>query len=221
MVPSFPRRLSIAHGGAGTYRRRAFDAWLALAGLLVLVLSGLAASSGRVGGFERAVFHLINGLPEWLYGPMAALQFLGTLAIGPVVVVVALLLRRWRLAGAAAAATLLKLGLERVVKRVVERQRPGTSIPDAIVRGDVPVHGFSFVSGHLVLVGALATLVSPYLRGRWKVVPWAFVALVGIARIYLGAHTPLDVTGGTGLGLFIGGALNLIFGVPAAPGSKG
>ena len=34
------------------------------------------------------------------------------------------------------------------------------------------------------------------------------------ARVYLGAHNPLDVLGGFGLGLAIGGAANLIVGVP-------
>jgi membrane-associated phospholipid phosphatase len=31
--------------------------------------------------------------------------------------------------------------------------------------------------------------------------------------LYLGAHFPLDVIAGAGLGLFIGGVLNLVFGV--------
>jgi membrane-associated phospholipid phosphatase len=34
--------------------------------------------------------------------------------------------------------------------------------------------------------------------------------------VYLGAHNPLDVAGGFGLGLAIGGAVNLALGVPEA-----
>jgi membrane-associated phospholipid phosphatase len=34
--------------------------------------------------------------------------------------------------------------------------------------------------------------------------------------VYLGAHFPLDVAAGAGLGVFIGATLNLVFGVPSA-----
>jgi membrane-associated phospholipid phosphatase len=46
-------------------------------------------------------------------------------------------------------------------------------------------------------------------------VPWVIVVAVAVARVYPGAHNPLDVDGGAGLGLCIGGLLNLAFGVPA------
>jgi len=100
------------------------------------------------------------------------------------------------------------------VKEVVQRDRPGTTVEDAILRGDVSAGGQSFVSGHAVLVTALAVIITPYLRGRWKLVPAIVVFCVLVARVYVGAHNPLDVVGGAGLGLLIGAVCNLVVGVP-------
>jgi glycosyltransferase 2 family protein len=182
-------------------------------GLLILLTGMVEVRNGNVPAWERSVFHAINDLPNALYRPLWPFQQLGALAIGPIVALIAAVLRRFRLAAAVLTATVAKLVFERVVKGMASRQRPGTSIgSDLHLRGDVSAVGESFVSGHAVLVTAIACLVTPYLTGRWKVVPWVIVALVMITRVYVGAHNPLDVLCGAGLGLAIGGTINIVLG---------
>jgi membrane-associated phospholipid phosphatase len=198
------------------FRRRAFDAYAALGGLGLLALCAFVARDGTVDPPELTVFHAINQLPEFLSGPMQGAQFLGVLVVGPIAAIVAALLRRWRLALAFLLVTAGKLAAERIVWQLVVRSRPGTTVSDAIVRGNTPTAGASFVSGHVVLVTGLAWVLTPYLRGAWRAVAWAVVALVAFARLYLGAHAPLDVLGGFGLGVVVGGLANLAVGVPVA-----
>ena len=188
------------------------DLLLALGGLVALVICGLIAHTGTVSAPERFVFRAVNELPGWLYPVMWPLQQLGNLVAGVVVAAVALILRRWRLAIAALIVTFVDL--EPVIKSLVVRLRPGTTVPDAVLRGDVPVASQSFPSGHAVLIASLAVISTPYLRGRWRMVPWVLVAAVCVGRVYVGAHNPLDVIAGCGLGLIIGAFANIVVHLP-------
>lgn len=189
---------------------RLTQAVLGVSGLVVLVLCGLVVNDGEVEGAEREVFDAINDLPGWLEPVLWPFQQLGNIVIAMLVgLVIAWFLRRWTVAAAVVGAVVLKLLLEDAVKAVVERSRPGTSIgPEVNLRGDVSVGGLSFVSGHAVITTAIAGVLTPWLPGRWKIVPWIVVALNGLGRIYVGAHNPLDIVGGIGLGLFIAWILN-------------
>ena len=51
------------------------------------------------------------------------------------------------------------------------------------------------MSGHAVISFGVATLLAPYLTRRWQVVAYLLAVLNITARVYLGAHNPLDVVG--------------------------
>ncbi len=200
-----------------TYQRRRADALAAAVGLGVVVVCGVLVANRLLVGTEVSVFRRINHWPGWLYPPMWTVQLSGVIGALPLVAAAAALLRRLRLAAALAVATLLKVSLETLAQTFVQRDRPAETLPDVILRGQSAARGLSFPSGHAMVIFAIAALVAPYFKGWWKVLPWALAAAVCLSRVYLGAHFPLDVIAGAGLGIFIGCALNLVFGVPSSP----
>ncbi len=196
------------------FRRRRGDIWAIPAGLAVLGACMYVVRDGEVGSLEESVFHAINGLPDWLKAPLWVFQLFGMLAIVALAAVAALALRRTRLGIAIAAAIPIKLAMEWwVVKALVERERPAFTVVDAIIResNKAPL---GFPSGHSVFAFTLAGLLAPYLGRRGVTVVYLLAVLNGVARIYLGAHNPLDIVAGAGLGVAMAGALNLALGAP-------
>lgn len=57
----------------------------------------------------------------------------------------------------------------------------------------------SFPSGHATTAFAAATFLGLW-KPRWAPVTFALAGLVGVSRIYLGAHFPSDVLAGAALG---------------------
>jgi undecaprenyl-diphosphatase len=190
---------------------------LAVVCLVVVGATSVAASSGRVGAAERLVFRAVNGLPDALRSPMWAFQLLGLLGLPLVVAVFALWRRRLRLALALVALVPLKLAVEKgILKNLVHRERPGRTEPGAILR-HVPSAGASFPSGHAIVAFGIATLLTPYLGRRGRLAVWTLAVLVGVSRVYLGAHNPLDVVCGAAAGVFLGGVLTWLVGVRPRP----
>jgi membrane-associated phospholipid phosphatase len=184
-------------------------------GSAVLAATGILAGAGRVGRRERRLFHRVNELPEAMYGPVWVVMQGGTFGTVPAVSAVAALaghdsLAR-RLAISGTSAWLLAKG----VKRVVRRGRPDALLAGVRVRGKVDL-SLGFVSGHAAVATALAVTAAPDLPAPIRPALYAAAATVGLARIYVGAHLPLDVLGGAALGLAIAS-----FTAPAAqPGAR-
>jgi undecaprenyl-diphosphatase len=194
-------------------RRRPTDlAWLAGA-VVVVLMASLAIDGDHVGELEERIFRWVNEGPDFLYWPWWALMQYGTFITIPLATLIALLLRRIRLAVELAVAGIGVYLFAKVVKEAVPRGRPGAVLDDVRLRGIGP-EGLGFPSGHAAVSAALAFVLFAYLPRAWR---WAFVVLgviVSVGRLYVGAHLPLDVVGGAALGVAAGALVTFVGGVP-------
>jgi membrane-associated phospholipid phosphatase len=180
---------------------------------LVLVLSAVPIDDSHVNEAELAVFRWLNGLPDFLSGLLWAFMQLGNLVAVPAAVIVAVLLRRIRLAAALGLAGSVVWLLAKQVKQIVERGRPAELINEVVLR-NAPVAGNGYISGHAAVAFALVAVITPYLGRRGRIVVWVLAGVVCLGRVYVGAHLPLDVVGGAAFGFAIGSLTNLLIGVP-------
>lgn len=194
------------------------DVFRVVVGLAVLAWLSVVAAGGVVTGPERDVFRLLNDLPDWLDGPMRVVTQAGWVGAVPVAAAVAIVLRRRRAALDLALAGSAAWLLAKVVKDLAHRSRPGVLLDDVILRG-VPATGHGFVSGHAAVAAALATVASSEVSRRARRWLWMVVWATAAARVYSGAHLPLDVLGGAALGWALGAAVHLVRGTPAHPPS--
>ncbi len=194
-------------------RRHPSDLVRVVLALLVLVVASLPVRPDGIGRVEEGAFDLVNGLPDWLFWVLWAPMQLGSLMAVPIVAVPALLMKRRRLAIDATITGFAAWTLAKVVKDAFGRPRPGGLLETVAFKGGEPT-GFGYVSGHTAVAFALATAAVLHLPRRWR--PWAYAlaTLVGLSRIFVGAHLPLDVVGGAALGWAIGAAYRWAVGAP-------
>lgn len=177
-------------------------------GLAVLAGTILPLHRDRIGRREQQTFRLVNGLPDPLYGPAWTVMQLGALAAAPATAGVALVAGNRPLARRLVTGGTLAWTLAKVVKGLVRRGRPAALLAEVRSRGPES-SGLGYLSGHAAVSTALAAASYPHLGRRGRRLAVALASVVGVARIYVGAHLPLDVAGGAALGLLVDGAASL------------
>ncbi|MGW3467851.1 phosphatase PAP2 family protein [Saccharopolyspora sp. NPDC000995] len=147
----------------------------------------------------------------WLWAPVVLFTTYGVIAL-----LLAVLGMLWwaRRADSTTAAKVLWVGIAVVaayavnsaLKDVVAEQRPCRALPEVITV--LPCDGptdYAFPSNHTVIFAAFAvsTLI---VRRSWGYVAVVVALLMGLSRIYVGAHYPHDVIAALVVGAVLGGA---------------
>jgi undecaprenyl-diphosphatase len=179
------------------------------AGTAALLVTAMAARRNRVGPGEAAAFRAVNDLPGWLYPPAWVVMQLGTLGAAPAAAGAAWLAGNRRLAGRLLAGGTSAWALSKVVKHMVQRSRPASLLPGIRRRGREAA-GLGYLSGHAGVAVVLGAAALPRLGPGGRALTVAAVPVVGLTRIYVGAHLPLDVAGGAALGVVIDVTLSLV-----------
>jgi membrane-associated phospholipid phosphatase len=184
-------------------------------GLGVLVGSAMVARRPR-GESEIELFRSANDLPNAAFPAVWTAMQYGTFGAVPVAATVALLSRKPRLAGSLAVGGTAAWVTAKAAKRIVARGRPASIIGDVRQRG-AEEGDQGFPSGHAAVSTVMTVIMWPEASPRMRVTLSALTGLVPFGRMYVGAHLPLDLIGGSALGLALGSTINLVRGRRSPP----
>jgi membrane-associated phospholipid phosphatase len=195
-------------------------AWAAglLAGLGAVLFgtSAVLLQTGAV-GWDLSLFRILNEVRPAVASVLTPLAHL-FLPAGIIIVVVLTVgyavawTRSVLPVAAGAVAAGVGWALANAAKATADRPRPYEVVADAVLRQQ-PAHGTSFPSSHTAVTVAVVIALVPFLPRVLAGVAIAYAVLVGWSRVYLGVHYPLDVLGGAGIGMAVGGAILLALGI--------
>lgn len=178
---------------------------LALA-LLIFVISVAASRSADMHNWEVSVFSRIYNWPDLLLYPLFIVTQIGSIFFFGACLGLLLLTKRYAMATKLLVAGSIAYLASGLAKSLWGRSRP-TEVIQGVVNRDYTVFGPGFPSGHTALATATILVLAGFLPKKFRIFAFVLIVLVGLSRVYLGIHAPLDILGGFAIGF---GAVALV-----------
>jgi uncharacterized membrane protein YbhN (UPF0104 family) len=162
--------------------------------------------------FEKNLFTTLNGLPNQLDSFFHLVYALGALWALALVIIAALVFKRWRLARDLAIGGLVTWALARVVGALVVENSDLLHSLNTVVRIDKDAPGFPAV--RVAIIVAVISVASPYLTRPIRRLGQVLVLIMAISSLYLGATLPDGALAAVALGWTVAALVHLAFGSP-------
>jgi len=192
------------------YRRRTSD-WVRLV-IAVLGVALLIAHEGDLSAAEQNLFTFFNTLPDALTSLFTLFYRAGALWAVGIVVVAALVARRWRLARDLAIAGVLAWFLSRLIGALVVTEASLTKSLDVVTRFGDDTANFPVV--RLAVIVAVIATASPYLTRPVRRLGQLLILSMALAAMYLGTGFPDGIVAAMLLGWGVAALVHLVFGSP-------
>lgn len=170
--------------------------------LLALFITGVAVSSHTLTGGELALFKAINNWPDNLRLLFFAITQLGSAWMLYIITLFLVWKRHYRLAVRIFTAGALASITCEIIKQLIGRPRPEEILVNINLRDSVVI-GKGFPSGHTAIATVLVLMLWPVIPAKWRWGLPLIVVTVGLSRMYLGVHAPLDIVGGIAVGVVV------------------
>lgn len=188
-------------------------------GSAAIVVWSTAVARRGVPEWDAVTFRRINDLPDalapYVWLPMQAGALGAPLAIGALVAARGDRTIGLRIAGTGVTAW----AGAKALKKSTGRGRPGDHDDATVLRMGSADHGLGYPSGHAAVAATLVSALTGSQGGATRAFGVALAGVVGMSRIYVGAHYPLDVVGGYALGASITTAYHVVEGLVRPEGS--
>lgn len=173
--------------------------WQFFFAIVLFVVAVLISRGRNMTQIEQDVFLFIYGWPTQLNSAFMAVTQLGGIYMLGILTSVYLVTKKYHIVLRLLLTGLLAYLAAGVAKDIWGTNRPFEYLPN-VTHLEYLVRGPAFPSGHMALATALAFTIGHYTNKKYR---WLLVIAligVGLSRIYLGVHAPVDLLGGFAIG---------------------